>query len=240
MNEVYFSFVVYHGSEPRERRHHANRQRILKAAAEIVFAEGVEALSIKRVADAADYTPGALYRYFSSKDALLAAVVVRVIEDLATKLTEANARADRPLGRVVALCLAYIDFAQRRSHAYGLFGELIAKPRVLIEAQREASTVGVAVARALAPLAAALEEAVAVRELRSGDARERAVLLWAGLQGALLLRKQERIAPDLIDTDGLTVAMLETLLIGFGADRNCIHVLVAEFRNHEQDREEYS
>lgn len=227
---------------PRQRRRKANRERILEAAAEIVFAEGVEALSIKRVADAADYTPGALYRYFPSKDALLAAVVVRIIEELAADLAGSSAPGGPPLRRVVELCLAYRDFAKRQPHAFGLLSELIAKPRVLIEVPEDASTVGAAVARALAPLGAALEEAVGQGELRPGDGQERAVLLWAGLQGTLQLRKQERVARDLIDADALTGAMLETLLIGFGAEPHRVAALLKEPPHHvpNENREERS
>ena len=57
---------------PRARRRDANLARILDAAMELVAGGGLEALSMGRLAAAVDYTPGALYRYFPSKDALLA------------------------------------------------------------------------------------------------------------------------------------------------------------------------
>ena len=57
----------------------AKIERILEAAMEMVAEGGFDALSMARLADAVDYTPGALYRYFRSKDALYAALVSQVI-----------------------------------------------------------------------------------------------------------------------------------------------------------------
>ncbi|KAB2887879.1 MAG: helix-turn-helix transcriptional regulator, partial [Kofleriaceae bacterium] len=91
---------------PRARRHDANVGRILDAATEMVAAEGLAALSMARLADAVDYTPGALYRYVESKDALLAKMVERILGDVRAKLEEAVAEATArrsPLARVAAL-----------------------------------------------------------------------------------------------------------------------------------------
>jgi AcrR family transcriptional regulator len=53
----------------------AGRARIVQAAVEIVGAEGLEALSMRTLANAVGLTPGALYRYFPNKDAVTEAVL---------------------------------------------------------------------------------------------------------------------------------------------------------------------
>jgi AcrR family transcriptional regulator len=57
-----------------------SRERILDAAAGLVAAEGLDALSMRRLAQALDVWPMALYRYFDDKDALLDALVARATE----------------------------------------------------------------------------------------------------------------------------------------------------------------
>jgi AcrR family transcriptional regulator len=52
----------------------AGRARIVKAALKIIGSEGFEALSMRTLADAVELTPGALYRYFASKDEVTEAV----------------------------------------------------------------------------------------------------------------------------------------------------------------------
>jgi AcrR family transcriptional regulator len=52
----------------------AGRARILKAAINIMGSDGAEALSMRSLAHAVELTPGALYRYFASKDEVMGAV----------------------------------------------------------------------------------------------------------------------------------------------------------------------
>lgn len=51
---------------PRERRAQRTRDAILEAARGIISKKGVEALSIRSIADAIDYSPAGLYEYFGS------------------------------------------------------------------------------------------------------------------------------------------------------------------------------
>ncbi len=52
----------------------AARTRILHEARGIVATESYDALSMRRLAEALGLTPGALYRYFDSKDAVMLAL----------------------------------------------------------------------------------------------------------------------------------------------------------------------
>lgn len=57
------------------------RERILDKAISLLRQRGVEGLSIRRLAGLLHVTPMAIYRYFDDKDALLAALVDRYIEN---------------------------------------------------------------------------------------------------------------------------------------------------------------
>lgn len=56
---------------PAQRRHLKVRQMILMAADRVFARDGETGLSIRRLADEIDYSPGAIYKYFESKQALL-------------------------------------------------------------------------------------------------------------------------------------------------------------------------
>jgi AcrR family transcriptional regulator len=88
----------------------AARTRIVKAALKIVGSEGFEALSMRTLADAVDLTPGALYRYFSSKDEVTEAVFGGgdVLDD--RLLATANSRVS-DLKAVRQVLKAYAEFA---------------------------------------------------------------------------------------------------------------------------------
>ena len=77
-----------------ERRRKERSDRVLDAAMRLLVEEGAHALTIQRLAHDLDYAVGALYRYFPSKDALLADLQRKVIHELRIT-TSAQCRAAR-------------------------------------------------------------------------------------------------------------------------------------------------
>ncbi len=181
---------------------------------------GLEALSINKLAEAADYTPGALYRYFASKDALLSELVGQCLEDVTRFLTTAESvlpeRAS-PFARVFVLVRAYRAFARARPERFALLAMTLAHPRVLLPKSEDSTPVMGIMVGALEPLARALGGAADAGLLAEGDVAERTVCLFALLQGVLQLHKQARLAPQILDLDRLTMRGTRALLVGWGA-----------------------
>lgn len=73
---------------PAQRRRLKVRQMILKAADRVFARDGEAGLSIRRLADEIDYSPGAIYQYFDSKQELLEELkemfFERLLEELPT------------------------------------------------------------------------------------------------------------------------------------------------------------
>jgi len=69
-------------STPRARRRAERRQSILDTALELIGTRGLDGLTVHALAGALDLTPGALYRYFKSKDEILVALAVHVVTSL--------------------------------------------------------------------------------------------------------------------------------------------------------------
>lgn len=66
----------------------ARRQRVIQTALRLASEGGYEAVQMRDVAAHADVALGTIYRYFSSKDHLLAAAMVEWLEDLERKVTQ--------------------------------------------------------------------------------------------------------------------------------------------------------
>ncbi|MEO8797526.1 MAG: TetR/AcrR family transcriptional regulator [Polyangiaceae bacterium] len=219
---------------PRARRHEANLARILDAAMGLIADGGLTGLSMTKLADAVTYTPGALYRYFPSKDALLSQLVVRTLTDVrlhgACVLALLPASAS-PLARVVALGLAYRAFAKAEPHRFGLLAMTMAEPRILLEEQADTEPVALAMIAAMQPLSDALRIAAEAGLLsavsREGELTERTLCLFALLQGMLQLSKSTRYAPALLDVDRLLARGIRTLLIGWGAHARTVDAAMA-------------
>ena len=99
------------GDSPRDRRRRAAERRILDAARSILL-EGtsIDALSLREVARRADFTPGALYRYFDDRTDIIATLFREAGRSLGAALPEAPSTPDADWMRAVGL--AYLRFAE--------------------------------------------------------------------------------------------------------------------------------
>lgn len=77
------------------------RQRVIDAAMELGAEGGYDAVQMRDVAARAGVAMGTVYRYFKSKDHLLAAVLVHWAEMLERQLAQSPARGDNGVERVV-------------------------------------------------------------------------------------------------------------------------------------------
>ncbi len=66
--------------EPQQERSRESLRKLLKAAAEVLGQHGVEGTTIPRIAQHAGLTPGAIYRRFHDKEALLEEVILGILE----------------------------------------------------------------------------------------------------------------------------------------------------------------
>ncbi len=205
---------------PRARHRIECRRRILDAAGNAIAEEGIDGLSMNRLARSLGFTPGALYRYFASRDVLVATLAIEVIDELGAtlRLLARLAPDDDPLQRVLLLVDGYREYSVGRPNHFAFLSTLVGDPRVLVVSEAEARKVMGAIARALEPVAVALVDAVDAGCLAPGDAAERALVLFASVQGTLQMRKQARVAGDRIDVDRMLAGLLEALLRGWGVD----------------------
>lgn len=95
----------------RDRRRLTTRTEILTAARELLLEVGPEELSLRQVARRADFSPAALYTYFSSRDEIVSSLFAESFERLDAYLRRVSAGL-APEQRVIELGVAYMDFAR--------------------------------------------------------------------------------------------------------------------------------
>jgi AcrR family transcriptional regulator len=86
---------------PLTNAQQARRQRVIDAAMSLGMEGGYEAVQMRDVAARADVAMGTVYRYFTSKDHLLAAALVHWIEQLDVRLAAHPAVGAHPAARVL-------------------------------------------------------------------------------------------------------------------------------------------
>jgi AcrR family transcriptional regulator len=186
------------------------RDRILAAAERIHQREGLESVSMRRIADEVGLTAMALYRHFRHKEALLDALVdegfVRWERYLA-----AAATAPTPVERVRGGLTAYVGFALGEPK---LFQLMYLVPRGSApDAPASPASLRTTTSPAFGALVSAVQEAMAAGELRAGDPSELLLVAWATVHGIVTLHFGGRFGNDDARFRAIAGRTIETLLL---------------------------
>jgi AcrR family transcriptional regulator len=205
----------------RERRREKIAAAILDVSAELLTTHGMEGLTVARIAKAIDYTPGALYRYYPSKDAIIAELHQVFVADLEAELKAALAAVPLDAGPLAALKTAattYVAYARRHPARFRLFAVALADPRVLVAPEHAQGTL-TAYLSLYATVSALFVAAIAEGALRSDLNPATATLAFVlAMQGPLQVDKLAVHAPPgMLDADTLVDTVVDTLLLGWGA-----------------------
>jgi AcrR family transcriptional regulator len=104
------------------RRFSEPARRLLKAADELFYAQGVPATTVREITSACGLSPGAMYNHFSSKDELLYVLVLHRHRRLEDDVAEAQRlAAGDPTAELMAIVRVYI-----RTHIGGRRGTQVA------------------------------------------------------------------------------------------------------------------
>ncbi|KXU91096.1 TetR family transcriptional regulator [Paraburkholderia monticola] len=190
-------------AERKHRQKQALRERILDAARRIVVREGFDALSMRKIADAIEYSPATLYLHFASRDDIARALCAEGYAQLLATFVPLVQIAD-PAERLKALGRAYVAFGVEHPETYRLIfmedpsytgaalgGDATANPQTGDSSQAPGQTGDDPGDAALHIMIDALDELRAAGRLSASVASvEPAVwaeALWANLHGIVAL-----------------------------------------------------
>ena len=109
------------GHTERKQREKENlKKNLMKAALDIATIDGWEAVTIRRIADAVEYTTSVVYANFKSKDALLFEIIEQGFQQLYNITMKALNENDDPKSQLIAISLANWDLAMANKELYQL------------------------------------------------------------------------------------------------------------------------
>lgn len=98
-----------------------SRRRILATAARLVTIEGLEGLSIARLADASGMSKSGLYAHFESKEALQLAAIETAYGIFLSEVVEPASRSPEGVERLMSLCEGFVSHLERGVFPGGCF-----------------------------------------------------------------------------------------------------------------------
>lgn len=210
----------------RERQRRQTLAEIKTKAVDQVAAGGAESVSLNAIARAMGMSPAALYRYFASRDALLAELVADAYGSLADALTQAAGRAGGGPGALVAVAHAYRGWALAHPNSYLLIfqtpsgsGLELEPERTVAAAQRSMDVILSALSGAagaeLGPELTGQVEAWGQRSqvpgLTAGQ-RYLGLLAWTRLHGLISLELGQHLTATGVDPALLYEAEVQSLV----------------------------
>lgn len=164
----------------KEKYHHGNlKETFLKISFEFIEKNDVEKLTLKILSDMAGTSRSAIYSHFSSKEALIEAMILdgfRKFDDhIAPSLRNQNVSL---LERIEKASRDYIMFARDNKVLYRLlFGNKYAHIRMETMTKNDPDRSG------FGALVSAIEEGQKAGIVKNDDAFKQAILVWSSLHG---------------------------------------------------------
>lgn len=162
------------------------RSRISLAAQELFLRDGIDGVSMRRIADRVGVTAPAIYRHFRDKDELVAEIIAAGLRSLERYLEPALEGND-PYLRLRRLIDRYLDFALEQP-SYFDFAFLVPgrSSRQIAEEleQHNRATFRLAVEQ----VATCMRRGI----FREDDPLDTAILVWATVHGLITLHRMDR------------------------------------------------
>jgi AcrR family transcriptional regulator len=176
----------------RERLRAEMRERICAAAMQLFLSEGFERTSIRRIAEAIEYTPGAIYSWFRDKDDILFALHAEGFEKLRSYLGEIAPDAT-PAQRLQRVGELYLRFAFENPQYYQLMFIMSATGKRIQEDERwEDGLTNYDFLRAI------VRDCIADGSLPPGELEAATFAIWGSVHGiaSLVIRGRCPMIPD--------------------------------------------
>jgi AcrR family transcriptional regulator len=207
-------------SARRDRERGEMRQRITAAARELFVKEGFHRVTIRAIAEAIEYTPGAIYSYFKDKDAILHALHVEGFQELQRYFADTLKTAGTPLDYLRRIGHAYLSFALDHPQMYDLMfvcDEPVESVEQVDGSQWEEGD------KTYDHLRAIVRVAMDGGWLRPGDPEAIAFMLWSACHGMVTLefRGRTHVVPEAA-REGISLRAYEYLLESLSLPQSAI------------------
>jgi AcrR family transcriptional regulator len=113
------------GHIERKKRDQENiRASIINAAIDLAKSEGWSTVTIRKIAEAIEYTPPIVYEYFKNKDDLIHEIIIYGFQKLRQMGSENLLKTSDPKEKLLALSLVHWDFLYEHRELYQLMFSL--------------------------------------------------------------------------------------------------------------------
>lgn len=218
----------------RARERMQTQELILNAARDLFVRQGYEAVTMRAVAAAVEYTPGALYAHFKDKADLVRALCINDFSAFNSFLYSLHDAVADPVARICKMGRGYLHFAAThpRQYEFMFLTKLPADVSADVERVEREENPENPENGGYAFLVRCVKEAIDAGLVREDLKNEWLVaqLLWAGLHGISAIAitfEGDPCHKRLADIDTAGREMRRSLMLGLARDQQHVHRIFA-------------
>ena len=220
--------------ERQSRERETVRRKILNAARTLFLNEGYANVSMRKIAEQIEYSPGAIYSYFTSKEDIFFALAEEGLQIVRTHCA-ASTQSSAPLERVREAFWKFYTFSKEQPEYFSLIFVDSAVPRISRDWERFSSM------RELRQeveqdIQQCIDDGMFPADAAAGTIFR---VLWTAVYGIAVFRLSHRLAPG-EDSDALAQDLLETTFAGLRAGVRLRFTAASDTREPLDGGTEYS
>ncbi|GAB3174581.1 TetR/AcrR family transcriptional regulator [Telluribacter humicola] len=175
-------------AERKEREKEEMRELILRAASKIFMEDGFEKTSIRKIADAIEYSPATIYLYYRDKNELLHGLHVEAFQKMMQEFAQVVPISD-PFARLVEMGHQYIKFGTHNPELYNLMF-LMDAPMEAIACRNEIWDDGL---RAFDALRVVVADCIKAGYFKETDVETISMTIWSYIHGLVTIYLKGRM-----------------------------------------------
>ena len=189
---------------PSKKYHHGDlKNALIKAGVEILSKEGMEGLSLRKVAKRAGVSHSAPYAHFKDRQSLIAAISTEGFRKLYDELDNVvSAHADNPKEQLVEAAWAYVQFAMNNMDTFKIMFSGV------LEKEKDYPSFVEISSKTFERLVEIVRNCQKAGVLRSDPSELVAVSVWGQVHGIISLALEGQITHRVLDRFSLREILL--------------------------------
>jgi AcrR family transcriptional regulator len=194
--------------ERQSRERDTVRRKILNAARTLFLSDGYAHVSMRKIADQIEYSPGAIYSYFASKEDIFFALAEEGLQFVRSHCTTSS-HDTKPLERIRDAFWRFYTFSREQPEYFSLIFVDSAVPRISRDWERFSS-----MRELRQDIEHDIQQCIDQGLFPGVDAPGPLFrILWTAVYGAAVFRLSHRLAPG-EDADALAHDLLDCVIAG--------------------------
>jgi AcrR family transcriptional regulator len=179
--------------ERRAYEKQIRRNQILDAARKLLFAMGINRISISRIAKESQLGVGTIYFYFKNKEEIFAALQEEGLSFLYSIIEQVVVQGADPREQLKKIAWAYYDFSVHQTEYFNLINYFLASPRVFFPENLK-TRIDLSGRKILGMVEQVVLQGIESSHFQESEPARFAIMFFGTLHGLLQFKKLEQTA----------------------------------------------